>query len=92
MARIERSRRRREEPLPADSEERATESENDEVLDRLAETTERELAQVRRALARVAAGLYGFCERCERAIPAARLSAVPEATRCPDCAGANKGA
>jgi RNA polymerase-binding transcription factor DksA len=88
IAGIERSRRRSEAPLSADSEERAGECENDEVLDRLADTTRSELDQVSRALERLAAGQYGICERCSDDIGQTRLKAVPEATCCTTCAGA----
>lgn len=86
VASIERSRRRGEAPLSADSGERSVECENDEVLDRLAETTRRELEQVRHALDRIHAGQYGSCDRCGKPIAAMRLQAVPEATRCNGCA------
>lgn len=45
-----------------------------------------ERAEVDAALERVAAGTYGVCVVCGRAIPAARLEARPFATRCVDCA------
>jgi len=47
---------------------------------------ESELAEVVRALARIADGTYGVCEHCGRPIPVARLEARPTATRCIDCA------
>ncbi|WP_394289402.1 TraR/DksA C4-type zinc finger protein [Microbacterium sp.] len=50
-----------------------------EVLRRAAAS---DRAEVDAALARVAAGTYGVCEVCGRAIPAARLEARPTATRC----------
>jgi phage/conjugal plasmid C-4 type zinc finger TraR family protein len=37
------------------------------------------------ALAKFAAGTFGHCETCGRAIPAARLEAVPYARRCLAC-------
>nr|WP_277209245.1 TraR/DksA C4-type zinc finger protein [Isoptericola croceus] len=39
------------------------------------------------ALDRLAAGTYGVCEVCGRAIPAGRLEARPAATRCVEHAG-----
>ena len=45
-----------------------------------------ERAQVDAALERVAAGTYGVCVVCGRAIPAARLEARPFATTCVGCA------
>ena len=37
------------------------------------------------ALRRIRDGTYGFCADCEKRIPAARLQAKPEATRCVAC-------
>lgn len=37
------------------------------------------------ALERVSSGSYGVCRECSRRIPAARLRAKPEATRCLEC-------
>ena len=45
-----------------------------------------ERAEVDAALERVAAGTYGVCVVCGRAIPAARLEARPFATTCVGCA------
>ena len=45
------------------------------------------LAEVDAALARLAAGSYGRCERCGQPIPAGRLAARPTARRCAGCAG-----
>lgn len=52
----------------------------------LVEQAERHLAEVDAARARVDAGTYGTCERCGRAIPAARLEARPVARTCVACA------
>jgi DnaK suppressor protein len=38
------------------------------------------------AVRRLDAGAYGACRTCRRAIPLARLEAVPEATQCVGCA------
>jgi RNA polymerase-binding transcription factor DksA len=46
----------------------------------------RELAEVEGALARIAAGHFGACERCGGAIGRQRLRAVPEARLCLGCA------
>jgi RNA polymerase-binding protein DksA len=81
--RIQRDLRR----LPdADSQERVTERENDEVLERLDDTERAELARVERALERIEAGDYGRCERCGGDIGPARLAALPETPTCIDCA------
>jgi RNA polymerase-binding transcription factor DksA len=46
------------------------------------------LAEVDAAVARVAAGTYGTCEGCGRAIGAERLEARPTARTCIRCASA----
>lgn len=38
-----------------------------------------------RALAKIEAGTYGYCEECGTGIPEDRLRAVPAALRCRDC-------
>lgn len=47
----------------------------------------RHLDEVDAAVARVAAGTYGACERCGLPIGDARLDALPAARRCIACAG-----
>ncbi len=64
-----------------------------EAVERLATTAtarslSRSLADVERALERVAEGTYGICERCEQEIPPERLEALPASSRCVDCASA----
>lgn len=44
-------------------------------------------AAVRAALERVEAGSYGVCVECGEEIAYGRLMVVPEAERCPGCAG-----
>jgi len=44
------------------------------------------LAQIDAAMARLAEGGYGRCERCGQPIAAARLAARPVATTCMSCA------
>ncbi|MBX5437359.1 MAG: TraR/DksA C4-type zinc finger protein [Alicyclobacillaceae bacterium] len=43
------------------------------------------LQNIERALAAIAAGTYGTCERCGQAIPAERLEAYPLTTMCVKC-------
>lgn len=45
-----------------------------------------ELADIDRALARIADGTYGFCQRCGKRITVPRLDARPTAVLCIDCA------
>ncbi len=44
------------------------------------------LAEVDRALAKLADGTYGTCDGCGAAIPAARLEARPATATCIECA------
>jgi DnaK suppressor protein len=62
-----------------------------EAISRLTEigvgqNLEASLAQVDRALARVADGTYGTCEVCGQPIPEGRLEVKPESTLCVGCA------
>lgn len=43
------------------------------------------LDQMQRAIARIDAGVYGYCERCGKPIPKGRLQAFPAATMDVDC-------
>jgi RNA polymerase-binding protein DksA len=75
-----------EEPLDPDSSERAVELEDDASLEGQAMLLEREIASVKRALARIDDGSYGDCVRCGESIAPARLEARPEAALCINCA------
>ncbi len=69
-----------------DSAEQAQERENDEVVDAIGNETAQSIRAVQAALERIAAGTYGICGACGEPIAPARLRAVPEATRCVNCA------
>ena len=75
-----------DEPLSADSAEQATEKESEVALEGQGALVEREIASVRRALARIGDGTYGACVRCGEDVAPARLDARPEAALCIDCA------
>jgi RNA polymerase-binding transcription factor DksA len=45
----------------------------------------RALAETEAALARLAAGRFGWCQQCGTAITAARLAEIPQARCCPAC-------
>ncbi len=55
-------------------------------VDALVRQTVRHLAEVDAALARLAAGTYGVCERCGGPIPEGRLEVRPVARTCVPCA------
>lgn len=69
-----------------DSAEQAQERENDEVVDAIGNETRASIAEIEAALDRIAAGTYGQCVACGDPIGKQRLAAIPEATRCVDCA------
>lgn len=69
-----------------DFEDRATEREDDEVLESLGMGELKELKQINAALERVSAGTYGVCVSCGNPVSLERLTAVPHAARCRDCA------
>ncbi len=74
--------------LEADSAEQASQLENQEVLDALANEGVAELAQVNAALQRMNDGTYGVCVDCGQEINVARLEARPYAAKCIRCASA----
>ncbi len=66
--------------------ERATEVENDAVLEGLDSSGRREVAAIRSALVRLDEGTYGVCSKCAKPIDVRRLKAMPTATTCLACA------
>lgn len=69
-----------------DWQERASELENDEVLEGLDDLGRAEVHQLRDALRRIDSGSYGTCSNCGQPIGAERLAAVPSAVTCIGCA------
>ena len=67
---------------PADAGAKTFQREQDLALTQNAKEL---LAQNERALARIAAGSYGVCESCGKAIGKGRLQAFPRATLCVEC-------
>jgi len=72
-------------PHEPDWQERATQLENDEVLEGLDEMTLGEIQQIRAALRRMESGSYGICSTCGKPIGAKRLAAAPSALTCVAC-------
>ena len=73
-------------PLSADSEDRATDLENQDALEGIENSELQEIHQIREALNRIAQGTYGVCAKCGVDIDPKRLKALPTATRCISCA------
>lgn len=76
---------RLDDPKPNDSEDRATASEGDEVMEAQVEAEYTEIKAIDAALSRVDNNVYGICLSCEGAISDARLKAVLHATLCRRC-------
>ena len=67
--------------------EEGAQSEHEQfTLARLSEAQRREILQIDAALARIEAGEYGICRDCGNDIDPRRLSALPYAVLCTDCA------
>ncbi|MGR9099073.1 MAG: TraR/DksA family transcriptional regulator [Gammaproteobacteria bacterium] len=75
-----------DEPLSKDFAEQATETENDEVLDRLGNVTRGVMEKVKRAIARIDRGEYGYCVVCGEKIRRERLEILPYSDKCIKCA------
>ena len=75
-------------PQNPDWAERATELENDEVLETLDTSTLDEVKQIQDALDRVNGGTYGVCLGCGKPVGDKRLEAVPHVATCINCAPA----
>ncbi len=73
-------------PLESDSKERATQLENQEVVDALGNEARVELLEITIALRRIMDGSYGICVDCGEEIARERLRACAHAQRCIDCA------
>ncbi len=73
-------------PLSADSEEQATDLENQDALVGIKKSEIQEIRQIQGALKRIAEGTYGVCVQCGADIDPKRLKALPIATRCISCA------
>jgi RNA polymerase-binding transcription factor DksA len=78
-------------PGDRDWPERATQRQNDEVLERLDAAELAEAGEIRAALARIDAGSYGVCQSCGGPIPDERLAILPFAPTCIACAQGSAG-
>src|SRR6516225_1390139 len=65
-------------PLSADSEERATDLEDQEVLEAIENSEMHEIHQIKEALKRISEGTYGICTQCGADINPKRLHAFAD--------------
>jgi RNA polymerase-binding transcription factor DksA len=86
LARYDQHQKRSDGPLDQDFAEQAVQVQNDEVVEALEGEVRERLTQVNHALVRLQHGNGDVCERCEASISEGRLSVLPEATLCADCA------
>jgi RNA polymerase-binding transcription factor DksA len=91
LARVGKIERDLRQPPNPDWPERATERENDEVLQGLDDMTLGEVRRIRAALARIANGTYGTCATCGHPVSKERLAAIPSAVTCLACSGGRAG-
>jgi len=72
--------------LDNDSEERATQLEDSDVVDALGNEARNEIERISAALRRMDSGEYGLCTECREPVGDSRISAYPYASECIDCA------
>jgi RNA polymerase-binding transcription factor DksA len=86
LGRISTDLRHESDPLSLDSEDRAVQQDNDQVLESIGLSAEAELARLDAALRRLDDGRYAICAKCGATIERGRLEAVPYTDRCSRCA------
>ncbi len=69
-----------------DVEDRASEREDDEVLEKLGLSGQKEIQMIEAALRRVETGTYGDCAKCGDTIAEERLDLLPYTPLCRNCA------
>lgn len=74
-----------ERPRDPDDEDRAIEQNNDEVLDELGQSAQKELLGIDAALKRLEEGSFGICVKCGAEIDERRLDIVPHTPFCQSC-------
>lgn len=75
-----------EAPATLDDEDRASEREEDEVLESLGRAGLQEIQMIEAALKRVSDGSYGICAKCGETIADERLDLLPYTPLCRNCA------
>ena len=73
-------------PHSRDDEDRAIETEQDEVLESLGKAGLEEIRMIRAALDRIENDTYGVCQQCGEDILPARLDVLPFTPLCRTCA------
>ena len=73
-------------PLSSNTEEQATELENQDALASIGNSEIHEIRKTEEALKRISEGTYGVCVQCGEVIDPKRLRALPTAAKCLSCA------
>lgn len=73
-------------PGDPDWQEKATQTEDNDVLGQIGQVADAEILEIEEALLRLKSGEYGKCSVCGRKIAAQRLAALPYTVKCIDCA------
>ena len=73
-------------PGSKDWQDRATEKQNEEVLEHLSAVERAEIEDIRAALIRIREGSYTLCSKCGGVIMPKRLEALPYTNLCIACA------
>ena len=85
-ARVSKSESDLRKPGSRDWQDRATEKQNEEVLEQLSAAERAEIEDIRAALIRIREGTYELCMKCGSAITPKRLEALPYTNSCIACA------
>lgn len=72
-------------PMNQDVEDRATEREDDEVMESMGNAGLVEIQAIEAALVRIEAGTFGECVECGDMITEERLDIMPTAVKCRKC-------
>lgn len=75
-----------DQPANRDAEDRATEREDDEVMEGMGRTAMKEVEAIKAALDRIRQGTYGVCQKCGDDIGEERLDLLPYTPFCRRCA------
>ena len=74
-----------DQPMNNDVEDRATEREDDEVMESMGNSGLHEIEAIDAALARIADKTFGICVDCGEPISQERLEVLPTAVKCKSC-------
>ena len=74
-----------DQPMNNDVEDRATEREDDEVMETMGNAGLMEIEAIDAALERIKANTFGACVECGEPISKERLDILPTATKCRKC-------